>query len=75
MGNENKCRTCCHSWEEHSHCGRAICVYSFDDKDGNPYEFCNCKTGWIPSDNLEFLEYKYGSKLDKKFSSKSDKNL
>jgi len=59
MVNENSCRTCGHAWEEHSHCGRSICVYSYDDDEGNYIDFCMCKTGWIPSENLEFLEWKY----------------
>lgn len=67
MANENKCRTCGHCWEMHSHCGLKICCEVIKEDMINP-QFCECKTGWIPGENLEYLEWKYGRKLDKKFS-------
>lgn len=26
---------------------------------GSPDLFCDCNTGWVPGDNLQFLEMKY----------------
>lgn len=38
--------------------------------------FCDCETGWLPEDNLEFLELKYGrSKLAIESRNKSNEDL
>jgi len=75
MENENKCRTCSHSWEEHGHCGKSICVYWESlNYMGYPEKFCGCKE-YIPGENLEFLEWKNDRKLDSKFGRKSNEDL
>jgi hypothetical protein len=73
---ENKCRTCNHAWEVHDHHGRKRC-YEFMDRDFDfPVGECFCKTGWIPSDNLEFLEWEYGrKKLAIKSSNKGHEDM
>lgn len=37
--------------------------------------FCDCETGWIPGDNLEFLEMKYGTKLAIESGNKSNEDM
>ena len=38
--------------------------------------FCDCQTGWVPGDNLEFLEMKYErSKLAIESSNKSNEDM
>jgi hypothetical protein len=68
--NRDDCRTCGHFWEDHGHCGRRCCVHM--DFDNFTLD-CDCKE-FIPSDNLEFLEWRYGQ-LDFKFSRKSNEDL
>lgn len=61
MSAENRCRTCGHCWEMHDHHGRKRC-YEFFDEDYTPINECNCDTGWMSGDNLEFLEQEYAKR-------------
>ena len=63
----DQCRNCEHFWDDHSHCSPKICCYGEINTLGYVELTCHCKE-YIPGDNLEFLEWKYGRKLDKKFS-------
>ena len=76
MPNENECRTCGHSWEVHDHHDRKRCYQEMGEDYGS-FEFkCDCNTGWVPKDNLEFLEMEYGrSKLAVKTRNKSNEDL
>ena len=60
--NFDRCRSCKHSYISHT---------DFDHKPARCQNIidgsCRC-TEFEPKDNLEFLEWKYGRKLDKKFS-------
>ena len=58
MSRDSRCRTCGHCWEVHDHHGRKRC-YEYLDEDYNPVGDCVCDTGWIPGDNLEYLEWEY----------------
>jgi hypothetical protein len=62
------CRVCSHPYLAHTaedwkpeNCHRVV------DNDTMKYKPCKCK-GFKPKDNLEFLEWEYNGKLDKKFS-------
>src|SRR5665213_994874 len=59
MPNENECRTCGHCWELHDHHGVKRCYQNMGEDYGSPDLFCDCNTGWVPGDNLQFLEMKY----------------
>jgi hypothetical protein len=70
---KNKCRTCGCPWESHDHHGQKQCNNQFNGESSDP-QWCECNTGWIPGDNLEYLEYLYEKKLGRKTSRKSSKN-
>jgi len=59
MRKENECRTCGHCWEVHDHHGRKRCYQNMGEDFDPGAICCDCETGWIPGDNLEFLEMKY----------------
>lgn len=59
MIGENECRTCGHCWEVHDHHGRKRCYQDMGEDYGS-FEFkCDCNTGWMPRNNLEYLETEY----------------
>jgi len=75
MYQDSRCRTCNHFWEVHDHHGRIRC-YEYLDEDYNPVGDCSCDTGYIPGDNLEYLEMKYErNKLAIKSRNKSNEDL
>ena len=76
MPNSNKCRTCGHCWENHNHHGRKMCHELLSQDYDLNASFCDCNTGWLPEDNLEFLELKYDrSKLAINSRNKSNEDL
>jgi hypothetical protein len=75
MAKENECRTCSHCWEVHDRHGMNRCFQNMGEDYGASYLFCDCETGWIPGDNLEFLEMKYGTKLAIESSNKSNEDM
>ena len=58
----DKCRSCQHSYLSHTDLNsqNCLCQYVVDGA-------CQCPE-YLPEDNLEFLEYKYGRKLGTKIS-------
>ena len=59
MSSENDCRTCGHCWEVHDHHGMKRCYQDMGEDYGS-FEFkCDCRTGFVPSDNLQYLELEY----------------
>ena len=76
MQNENECRTCGHCWEVHNRHGLKMCHQIMSEDYDPAHELCPCDTGWIPGDNLEFLEMKYDrSKLAIESRNKSNEDL
>lgn len=57
--NENECRTCGHCWEMHDHHGMKKCYQDMGDDYDIRSKFCDCTTGFIPADNLQYLEWEY----------------
>jgi hypothetical protein len=62
MATESKCRTCGHCWESHNHHGRKMCHEMLSEDYDPGAVFCDCDTGWISDDNLEFLEQEYAKR-------------
>ena len=76
MSRDNECRTCSHSWEIHDRHGMKRCFQGMGEDYDSFDQTCDCNTGWIPRNNLEFLEMKYDrSKLAIESSNKSNEDL
>lgn len=82
MDRPNECRTCGHCCEVHDRHGMKRC-YQEMGEDYSGFEFkCDCNTGFIPADNLEYLEWEYrrkgepyGTSVVIKSSNQSNENM
>jgi hypothetical protein len=52
---KSDCRTCNHDEHDRTFCSVMFCDYS--DNDMSP-EYCDC-ADYVPSDNLEYVEWSY----------------
>jgi hypothetical protein len=75
MSDGNSCRTCSHCWKVHDHHGGKRCFQNMGEEYGSYDLFCDCNTGWLPGDNLEFLEREYARKLAIESGSKSNEDM